>query len=210
MSSDRRRRIRPVRPDDADAVQRVYAPYVTGSVVSFELVPPSAEEMARRIAGTVPKHPWLVVEEDDRVIGYAYAHPFATRAAYAWSVETSIYLEASARGRGIGTRLYDALLRILVLQGYRQAFAGVTLPNPASVALHEQMGYRRIATHSDVGWKFGDWHDVGFWQRPLGTGRHPPRATVPVDELAPELLRSALDGDETRDSGTWPVEPGAT
>jgi phosphinothricin acetyltransferase len=189
-------RIRLAGPEDADPVQRVYAPYVTDSVVSFELVPPTTTEMARRMAATLPRYPWLVVEGDDRVLGFAYAHPFAGRAAYAWSVETSIYLEEAARGRGVGTRLYQALLGLLALQGYRQAFAGVTLPNPASVALHERMGYERTATYSDVGWKFGAWHDVGFWQRALDTGRHPPRDPITVDALAPELVAVALaDGD---------------
>jgi L-amino acid N-acyltransferase YncA len=193
VSSSGRNRIRLAGPDDAVAVQRVYAPYVTATPISFELVPPTVDEMSARMAAIVPRYPWLVVEEDDLVIGYAYAHQFAARAAYAWSVETSIYLDESARGRGVGTSLYGALLRLLALQGYRQAFGGITLPNPASVALHERMGYRRIATHSDVGWKFGDWHDVGFWQRPLDAGRHPPAAPIAVDDLAPELLASALE-----------------
>jgi phosphinothricin acetyltransferase len=201
VSADRQGRfgLRQAGPDDAGAVQRVYAPYVTDSVVSFELVPPTTAEMARRMATTVPRHPWLVVESDDRVLGFAYAHEFSGRASYAWSVETSIYLEESARGRGLGTWLYQALLRLLELQGYRQAFAGVTLPNPASVALHERMGYERIATYSDVGWKFGAWHDVGYWQRALETGRHAPRDPITIDQLAPELVAVALaDGGKPR------------
>jgi phosphinothricin acetyltransferase len=139
----------------------------------------------------VPRYPWLVADETG-VLGYAYAHRFAERDAYDWSVETSIYLDGAARGRGVGSALYRALLELLSAQGYRQAFGGVTLPNPASVALHEAFGYRRVATYTQVGYKLGEWRDVGWWQRALDTDGDGPRVPVAVDTLDPAVVARAL------------------
>jgi L-amino acid N-acyltransferase YncA len=175
--------------DDAAAVQAIYAPAVTDTAISFELVPPTVAEMRDRIAATLPAYPWLVaVEADHQVVGYAYAHAFAERAAYGWSVETSIYLDPNARRRGVGRRLYEVLFALLEAQGYRQAFAGATLPNPASVALHERMGFEPVAVYRRVGWKNGVWHDVGWWQRAITAGDHAPATPVPLDQLPAELI----------------------
>jgi L-amino acid N-acyltransferase YncA len=187
-------RIRLAGPEDGPAVQRIYAPFVAESAVSFELEPPSAAEMTKRIVATLPAHPWLVKEERGLVVGYAYAQPFAPRAAYAWSATTSIYLDSSVLGRGIGTELYRALIRVLELQGYRQLLAGITLPNPASVALHERSGFKPAATYRDVGWKLGGWHSVGWWQLTLAADRRPPSDVIPIDCLDPRDLAPALGG----------------
>jgi phosphinothricin acetyltransferase len=109
-----------------------------------------------------------VCEEEGEVVGYAYGGMWRTRAAYQWSVEVSVYVDGKHPGRGIGTRLYGVLLDLLRVQGFRMALGGITLPNAASVALHEKLGFERVATYRSVGWKFGAWHDVGWWQLDLG------------------------------------------
>lgn len=153
----------------------IYAPIVQSTVISFELTPPSTEEMAARITERLPRYPWLVAEDDAAdILGYAYASRYAPRAAYDWSVETSIYVAEHARGQGLGRLLYADLFDRLAQLGYRQAMAGATLPNPASAALHESVGFTLVGVYRAVGWKFGQWHDVGWWQRPLGDGADSP------------------------------------
>ena len=185
--------IRLARQEDAEAIAAIYAPVVRETAISFEVEPPSAEEMARRLDDTMPSHPWLVAERNGEVVGYAYAHRFAERAAYAWSVETSVYLAATARGQRVGHRLYDALIEVAIAQGYRQAIAGIRLPNPASVGLHESFGFRRIGLYERIGWKMGEWHDVGWWQRSLHVGDGPPDRPRRIDELGAGELRQALE-----------------
>jgi phosphinothricin acetyltransferase len=178
---------------DAGEVRAIYGAVVETSATSFELVVPSEAEMAARIVDRQPDHPWLVAEVDGRIAGYAYAGRFSGRAAYDWSVETSIYLADRAQGRGIGRTLYGGLLGVLAAQGYRQALGGVALPNPASVALHEGLGFVRVGVYRAVGWKFGVWHDVEWWQRdltPPDAGR--PVPPVPLTELGPGALEAAL------------------
>ncbi len=154
-------------PADAEAVAAIYAPYVAETAISFETEPPSVDEFGRRISETLAGFPWLGCRRDGEAMGYAYAHAFATRAAYSWSIETSVYVRNDAHRLGIGRRLYGALLPILVEQGFRRAFAGVTLPNPGSVALHESLGFTPCGVYRNVGWKFGSWWDVGWWQLDL-------------------------------------------
>lgn len=183
--------IRLATPQDAGAVQAIYAPVVVGAPTSFELEPPSAAAMAVRIAECLPAYPWLVAAVGDGLAGYAYANRFATRAAYRWSVETTVYIAEASRRQGVGSALYASLLDVLRRQGFRQALAGITLPNPASVALHEAAGYRPAGRYQQVGWKMGAWRDVGWWQCDLG-GEDPPGEPLRVDELPPALLASAL------------------
>jgi phosphinothricin acetyltransferase len=179
--------------DDAPGVRAVYAPLVESSVISFEIVVPAVDEVATRITSRQPDHPWLVAEDEEGIAGYAYAGRFAARPAYDWSVETSVYLAERARGQGLGGRLCRALLAILTAQGYRQAMAGVALPNPASVRLHESVGYELVGVYRASGWKFGAWHDVGWWQRALDPqGDGAPAPPVPLDRLPPEVLPAAL------------------
>ena len=160
--------IRVARGGDAAQVLAIYAPNVTGSFVSFELEPPSLEDMRGRIEKTLATHPWLVHETGGRVDGYAYASKHRERAAYQWSADVSCYVRAEARGRGIGRSLYGELLRLLEDQGFRNAFAGIALPNEASVRLHESVGFEPIGIYRGVGFKQGEWRDVGWWSRRLG------------------------------------------
>jgi L-amino acid N-acyltransferase YncA len=159
---------------DGQACAAIYAPYVTDSAVSFELEPPGAAEMARRIAAAADRHAWLVLEDGGRVVGYAYGQAFRERAAYRWACETSIYLEAGRHRTGGGRALYGALLDRLAERGYRRALAGMTLPNEASVGLHRALGFEPVGVYRRVGWKHGAWHDVAWMQRALGTDEGPP------------------------------------
>lgn len=174
--------IRPATPDDAAAVLSIYGPIVADTVISFEFEVPTVEEIRRRIAGITSTLPWLVSESEGEVTGYAYAARHAERAAYAWSVDTSIYIGAEHRGQGLGRTLYSALMPILVDLGYVSAFAGITLPNSASVGVHETVGFRRIGIYRNVGYKMGGWHDVGWWGmqlRDLPADPRLPRPWVP-------------------------------
>jgi L-amino acid N-acyltransferase YncA len=176
--------LRVARPGDADDIAAIYAPFVRDTVVSFETMVPDGPEMRRRISAGPETHPWLVAEEEGRVIGYAYASQHRTREAYRWSCDVTVYLAESARGRRIGTRLYAELFRLLRTQGFRNAFAGIALPNPASVALHESVGFRHLGTYRDVGFKLDAWHDVGWWQLILSNESGPPAEIIPFSELA--------------------------
>jgi phosphinothricin acetyltransferase len=179
--SDIERRVRVATAADAAGVQAIYAPVVRDTAISFEEEPPSVEEMAGRISATLPTHPWYVAEEGGVLLGYAYAGRHAERAAYRWSANATIYVAAEARGGGVGRSLYAALFDALIRQGFHAAFAGITLPNAASVGLHEAMGFRHLGTYAEVGFKFGSWHDVGYWRRPLAeqiTGEPIPFATL--------------------------------
>jgi phosphinothricin acetyltransferase len=157
-------RIRIARPHDAADIQAIYAPYVRDTAISFERDPPAVEEMARRIAAVLELCPWLVCEEDGRVVGYAYAGRHKERHAYQWSVDVSAYVRREFQGRGIGGALYRELLAIGRRQGFFNAYAGITLPNAASVALHESVGFTPLCVYRNVGFKMGRWHDVGWWE----------------------------------------------
>ena len=160
--------IRDADPDrDAAACAAIYAPYVEGSIISFELTPPGAEEFGERIRHYQETHPYLVAESGGEVVGYAYACEFNPRQAYRWSASVSVYIDSEARGGGLGRALYTELLERLRRQGMRMACAGITLPNPASVGLHEAMGFERIGVLGEIGWKDGEWLDVGWWQLQL-------------------------------------------
>ena len=160
--------IRPATPDDAAAVASIYAPVVRDSAISFELEPPTVDEMRARIEATGNHLPWLVCVDSCGVVdGYAYAGRHRDRPAYQWSVDVTVYVRADARGRGVGRRLYTRLFAELVERGYFQAFAGIALPNAASVGLHESMGFESIGVYRRVGFKLGAWRDVGWWQRTL-------------------------------------------
>jgi L-amino acid N-acyltransferase YncA len=160
--------IRPADPArDAAACAAIYAAYLKEGWASFEEEAPDADEISRRIASS---HLWLVSEQAGEVTGFAYATQHRPRAAYRWTVETTIYLERCFHGRGIGRALYEALLSRLAERGFRNALAVIALPNPASVALHESLGFELIGIFARVGFKAGAWRDVGWWQRALGSG----------------------------------------
>lgn len=153
--------VRPATPDDAPACAAIYAPYVTGTAVSFESEPPDAGEMADRMAAA---HVWLVLEDEGEVVGYAYAGTFHARAAYRWACETSVYLRQGFERRGGGRALYAVLLPLLKQRGFTSAIAGMTLPNPGSEGLHRALGFQPVGTYRKVGFKGGAWHDVAWSQ----------------------------------------------
>lgn len=175
-------RLRLASSADAPQVAEIYEPIVRDTAISFELVPPSPEEMAARIKTTLQNHVWIVADDHSKIAGYAYAGKHRDRAAYAWSVDTTIYVRDSVRGKGVGRRLYRAVLQILSAQNYRMAFAGIALPNQASVALHESVGFKHLGTYPEVGFKFSQWHDVGWWSRPL-TSRPTAEEILPLGKL---------------------------
>src|SRR3954469_2810930 len=166
--------IRPVRPSDAAAIRRIYNHYVLHTVVSFEEEAVAPEEMARRIEAVAAAGlPWLVLEKEGRLIGYAYATLWKTRWGYRYVVESSVYLEASAGGKGYGSRLYSELLAELRAKPLRTVIGGIALPNDASVGLHEKLGFHKVAHFERVGWKCGRWVDVGYWQLFLSEDERP-------------------------------------
>lgn len=176
--------LRSASPADAPALLAVYARYI-GTPVTFECALPAETEFARRVEDITAVYPYLAAEEDGAVTGYAYAHPFAERAAYQWGAELSVYLDPGYCGRGLGRRLYTALLDLLRLQGVRTVYGVVTLPNPASEALHRSLGFTRAGVFHNAGFRLGQWRDVAWFQRDIG----------PYD--TPEPLRKLRDVDET-------------
>ena len=162
-----RPQIRLAAPTDAASVLAIYEPIVHQSATSFELEPPTVDEMRQRIAKTLEYAPWLVCEREGEVIGYAYASKHRDRPAYQWAVEVSVYVDTRAHRTGVGRGLYTALFQILRLQGFYSAYAGVTLPNVASVGLHESFGFTPIGIYRNAGYKMGGWHGVGWWQLDL-------------------------------------------
>jgi L-amino acid N-acyltransferase YncA len=169
--------IRLARASDAAAIASIYRPYVEDSRISFEEAAPDGVEMARRLHGDMPGYyPWLVAEEDGQLLGYAASSPFRTRPAYRWTVETGIYLAQDAQGRGVGTALLSTLLEALERQGYVTAIGAIALPNDASVALHEKLGFAHTGTYRGVGFKCGEWLDVSLWEKELA-----PRSAKPAE-----------------------------
>lgn len=160
--------VRPAVTGDADAIARIYGHYILNTTISFEEQPVSTVEMAERIAEVLSSSlPWLVALQAEQVIGYAYAGKWKGRCAYRHSVESSLYLEPAFTGRGIGTQLYQALLVALRDRSIHVVIGGIALPNDPSVALHERLGFSKVAHFKEVGYKFGQWLDVGYWQRSL-------------------------------------------
>jgi len=159
--------IRLATTDDAAAVAAIYRPYVAGTAISFEVAPPTTEEMRARMAGVLERLPWLVCEHERHVVGYAYASPHRAREAYQWSVDVAVYIQADQHRRGVGRKLYDELFAQLRRLGYVNAYAGITLPNPQSVGLHEAMGFQPVGVYRKVGFKLGKWCDVGWWHLQL-------------------------------------------
>jgi phosphinothricin acetyltransferase len=185
--------IRLARTADAEAIARIYDPVVASTAISFETDPPGPVEMERRVRATLEMTPWLVEESEGTVQGYAYASKHRERAAYRWSVDVAVYVHGDRRRAGVGRSLYTALFALLRLQGFHAAHAGITLPNAASVALHESVGFRPVGIYPAVGYKSGAWHDVGWWQLELRPrrGEPAPLRSLP-DLLRDEAWRSAL------------------
>ena len=156
--------LRQCTPSDAAQICDIYNHYVRETVITFEESPVVETEMAKRITDITSRLPWLVWETDGVIVGYAYASPWKVRAAYRHAVESSIYLSPQATGRGLGSRLYPALIADLRQRGLHCVIGGAALPNPASVSLHEKLGFERVAQFRQVGFKFGQWVDVAYWE----------------------------------------------
>lgn len=167
MPNDAHFDIRDSRPEDAPAIQAIYAPFVTDTAISFETDIPDVAEMARRIDEFQKAHVCISAVRDGDVIGYAYSSPHRARASYRSSVDVTVYIAEAARGAGVGKALYQELLKRTAALGYHAAFAGITLPNPGSVGLHESVGFTQVGVYREVGFKLGAWRDVGWWQRLL-------------------------------------------
>ena len=158
--------LRPATTADATALAGIYNHYVAHTIITFEEEPVSAPDMAHRITDTLADGlPWLVwVEADGRILGYAFASKWKSRCSYRYSAEATVYLEKSATGRGLGTKLYSAIIAELRELKRHAVIGGVSLPNAASIALHEKFGFRKVAHFKETGFKFGQWIDVGYWE----------------------------------------------
>ena len=178
MTPSKNLRFRLVRPDDSTEISRIYAPFVEDTYVSFEEVAPNPTVIEEHILELSGRYPWLVAEFEECVLGYAYASPHRNRACYRWSVDTSIYLDERIRGQGIGKQLYRTLLDIVERQGFYNAYGGITLPNPASLALHESRGFTRVGVYNKVGYKLGCWHSVQWLE--LSLRDHTTSVTEPI------------------------------
>jgi L-amino acid N-acyltransferase YncA len=160
--------LRPAITADAAQIAAIYNYYVRETLVTFEEEPVADVEMARRIADTTASYPWLVAEVDGRIAGYAHASSWKRRSAYRFAAESTVYLAPASTGQGLGRTLYAALIAAMRTRGLRCAIAGIALPNPASIAIHEKLGFAPIGHFRQVGWKFGRWVDVGYWELILG------------------------------------------
>jgi phosphinothricin acetyltransferase len=182
---------------DAAAIQAIYAAIVHDTVISFEIDPPTVGQIEERMRAVQARFPWLVCELDGEVAGYVYASPHHERAAYQWSANVSVYIHENQRRRGIGRALYRSLFELLRLQGIYNAYAGVTLPNPGSVGLHESLGFEPVGIYRRVGYKFGAWHDVGWWSLALR-----PLDAEPAEPLAPASFRATAEWQAAMASGS--------
>lgn len=178
--------------NDAEQILNIYAPYIENTTISFEDAVPSKEEMEGRIRHVLVSNPWIVAEEDNKLLGYAYSSKHRERSAYRWSVDVSIYVAGSSHRRGIGKGLYTALLEILKYQGYCNAYAGICLPNEKSIGIHEHFGFRKIAQYNKVGYKLGSWHDVGWWELSLQQHENEPREPLSIREIEQAKLFDAF------------------
>jgi L-amino acid N-acyltransferase YncA len=185
--------IRFAQPDDAAGIVAIYGPYCDGSVISFELTAPTVEQMRERVERITKQYPWLVCEVDGEIAGYVYACQHRERAAYRWAVDVAVYIAPQHQRRGIGQALYTVLFQILRAQGYFKAYAGVTLPNPGSVGLHEAVGFKPLAVYRGVGHKFGKWLDVGWWELDLRPQTEQPREPIPLSSISSDdSLKQAM------------------
>ena len=175
--------IRSAKREDVGAILNIYIPFIKDSAVSFETEIPTEEGFWKRIEKYQEKAPWLVCEIKNEIAGYAYSNDHRSRSAYQWSKELSVYVDEKFRKRGIATGLYTALIELLKIQGVLNTFIGITLPNPASVAFHESMGYRPVGVYHNAGFKFGKWRDVGWWEMPIGN-----LDATPSEIISPENI----------------------
>ena len=178
-----RGKIRFANSGDAQAILNIYAPYIEKTAITFEYEVPSLAEFSARIEEIQKKYPWIVYEEDGKILGYAYGGPEYTRAAYQWTVETSVYLAEEARGKGIGTALYEKILDILKKQNFCLCYVLINDDNEASVKMHEKFGFRTIGLRKNCGYKFEKWHSVVIMEKQLNEFAVPPKPVIPIGKL---------------------------
>ena len=179
-------------PKDAAGILTIYGPIVREGYASFEGAPPSETEMAGRIQQTLDRYPWIVWDDHNRILGYAYAGAHRSREGYRWAVEVSVYVHPDVHRRGIGRALYIVLFNLLAAQGIVNAYAGIALPNEASVRLHETLGFRQVALYTQIGFKAGAWRDTGWWHLRLGVLNPNPSPPTPFAALDPAVVQNAL------------------
>lgn len=184
--------LRMAEPGDAESMRDIYAPYITDTAVTFETEVPTVEAFARRMQAVSAVYPWLAAEENGEVVGYAYAHRAAERAAYDWDAELSVYVRQDCRRKGVGRQLCTALLALLRIQGVQTVYSLIALPNAASEALHACLGFRRLAVHRRTGYKLGQWRDVQWMELALGERQDPPGALIPQTALSADAVARAL------------------
>jgi L-amino acid N-acyltransferase YncA len=195
--------IRLAKAEDASAMLAIYGPYIDKTPVTFEEVHPSVDAFASRIEESTKNLPWLVCEADGKLAGYAHADFHRERAAYRWSAECSVYVGDDHQRQGVARSLYNALFATLRLQNYFNLYAGITLPNAPSVAMHESMGFRAVGTYRNVGYKRGQWHDVGWWHLGLQAALARPAEPLPLAVIVDtEAFAGALRGEASRVSAS--------
>lgn len=182
--------IRLAAKDDARRILDIYAPYIVNTATSFETGLPSKEDMEIRIANCLQKYPWIVCVIDDTIASYVYASKHREREAYQWSCESSIYVADEFKGKGIGKKLYQLLFQVLKLQGFRNVYAGITLPNEASVKLHGKCGFTHFATYENIGYKLGNWQTVGWWKLQINEYDLNPPPPMNISTLDVQLLEN--------------------
>ena len=179
-------RIRPAKPEDAEKLLAIYAPYVEQTAITFEYEVPTVEEFRERIHNTLKKYPYLVAEQTGEPVGYAYVGPFHDRPAYDWAVETSIYVDQNKKRMGIGKKLHEALEEELRNRGFLNMNACIAYPNPQSIAFHEKMGYRAVGKFTDCAYKLEQWLGMIWMEKMLGAHENPPKEFIPYPEIRKE------------------------
>ena len=177
---------------DAEDILRIYAPYVEGTSITFETAVPSLDEFEDRMRDIVIRYPYLVALHNGRIVGYAYAHRRGERAAYAWNAELSVYLDSAHTGRRLGWALSQCVLELLALQGVRNVFSLITIPNEPSLALHEALGFKHMGTQVQAGYKCGAWHDVAWMQKQIGDFSGTPKPVCTLRDIDSRAMQEAL------------------
>lgn len=185
-------RIRLATSNDAQNILDIYGTYCLKSPATFELQPPSLDDICNRINKTLMRFPYLIFEQEHEAVAFAYAGQHMERAAYRFSVNVSVYVKEGHHGTGKGKALYNLLLPLLTKQGFCNAFAGITIPNPGSEALHRSMGFVQTGLYKNVGYKFEKWHDVSWWQLPLRAEIGIPNEPTPIKEMLEDAEYSFL------------------
>ena len=186
-------KIRTVQLSDAEAILKVYAPFITDTCISFEYVVPSVEEFAQRIASISAEYPYIVLEEDGEIVGYAYSHRYLERVAYSWDVEVTIYLAPKVQGKGLGVILYDALEKLMALQNIKNLYSCITGDNVHSIEMHRSMGYELIGTFPKAGFKHDRWLDVVWMAKAIGEKENAPLPFVPFAEVEENAVHEVLN-----------------